>query len=376
MFKKILAAFASFILVGFLFNSSAVAEEITISISGNGSGSDNSVTVTTSTTTTVDQTNSADINNNISASADTGGNQASNNSGDASINTGAATSSNTVNNQNINSNTADNNCNCPSANITADISGNGANSTNILGLDFNSNTNISQNNSAQITNNVINNANTGRNFASNNNGDVVIVTGNAGAYTTISNKNININIDPQGNGLSNLILSIKGNGSGSINLANLIFNKSFNYTSSNVIALFNNVTNSANTGGNVANSNNGAVLIATGDAVSVVGIANENINGSRVDLCNCKITPPVIPPPGGGDPIIPPPANPPSSGGNGGSTSIQNAAGQVLGAAIGTVLPATGGYFLLLMTIFCLTLFLVGGYLRFGSGISPPFAYA
>ena len=376
MFKKILATCLSFIFVGFLFNSSATAEEITISISGNGGGSDNSAQVTTNTTTTVTQTNNADINNDVSGSADTGSNQTSSNNGDASITTGDATSTTSINNQGINANIAEN-CDCPGgSSMSLSISGNGSGSINDIDLTSGNNTNAYQSNSAQITNNVVNSPRTGYNTANNNNGDVAIITGDAWAETLIKNKNINFSSAVLGNFDNSLSVLISGNADGSINLVKLLFDNSINSESRNFSVIFNNVTNSANTGGNVANSNNGAVLIATGDAVSVVNIANENINGSFAELCGCKITPPVIPPPGGGDPIIPPPVNSPSNGGNGGSTSIQNAAGQVLGAAIGTILPATGGYFLLLMTIFCLTLFLVGGYLRFGSGISPPIAYA
>lgn len=366
MVKKIFASILSFAFVGFLLASQAVAEEITVTVSENGSGSDNSVQVNSTSSTAVNQTNSADINNNLSGSANTGGNQASNNSSDVNIGTGDAKSSNTINNQNVNSNSYEGNCDCSSTNIKADISGNGAHSTNTLNLGVNDELNVSQSNSAQITNNVNTFANSGYNTANYNNGDVVIKTGKAGAYTNISNKNININVDPSGNGLGNILVSIANNGAGSINLSNIIFNSSFEYSSTNVIALFNNVINNANTGGNTANGNNGSVLIATGDAVSVVNIANENINGSSVAFCPTEVSPP----PSGGNPETPAAPGPSSN-----STIVQSAAAGV-GAAIGTVLPATGGYFLLLMTILCLTIFLAGWYLRFGSGISPPFAYA
>ena len=301
--------------------------------------------------------------------------QASNTS-DVAINTGDANSSSTINNNNINSNNYDGACDCPSGNVSAVIGDNGAYSNNALNLGINNNTDVSQSNSAYITNNVLNHANSGYNSADNNNGDVVIITGRAGAYIKISNKNININVDPSGNGSSIISLLINGNGAGSVNLASLIFNNSLKYTSSNIAVLFNNVVNEANTGGNTANYNNGTVLIATGDAVSIVEIANEDINGSTVELCACTIAPP--PGNGGGDPVVPPGTNPPSSGGNGGNggSSISQGAGSVLGAAIGNVLPATGGYLLLLMTILCLTILLAGGYLRFGSGISPPSSYA
>lgn len=378
MFKKIIAAGLSLIFVGLLFNSQAAAEEITISVSGNGGGSNNSVEVTANTTTTVTQTNNADIHNDVSSDANTGDNTVSSNNGEAAIVTGDATGTTDIANQGINLNSADNPCgDCQNNPINISIKGNGSDSINAVGLGISNNSGAYQSNSAQITNNVTNSANTGYNNANNNNGDVAIVTGDAWVETLIKNKNINFSSAVLGNFDNALSVLINGNGDGSINLVKLLFDNTITSESRNFSVIFNNVTNSANTGGNVANSNNGAVLIATGDAVSIVSIANENINGSRVDVsCGCKITPP--PPPGGdGEPPVVPPATPPSSGGNGGgSTSVGNSAGQVLGAAIGTVLPATGGYFLLLMTILCFTLFLAGGYLRFGSGISPPLAYA
>ena len=322
----------------------------------------------------VTQTNDAQVSNDVVNDANTGDNTASSNNGDASITTGDATSTTNVANQGINSNYADDSCGCIDNPLNLKISGNGTDSVNNIDVGVNSSVNVYQSNSAQITNNVNNAANTGYNTANNNNGNVVIDTGNALAVAGIKNKNINFGNSTIGSVMEMISVSISGNGDGSINLVKLLFDNSINYENKNLAIIFNNVTNIANTGGNTASGNNGAVLIATGDAVSVVNIANENINGSKADLCNCKIAPPVIPPPGGGDPIIPPTGNPPSP--SGGSSITQNA-GSVLGAAIGTILPATGGgYLLLLMTIFCLTLFLVGGYLRFGSGISPPVAYA
>lgn len=373
MFKKLLTVIFYFLTFGFLLSTQAMAEEYIIS--GNGSGSDNSIQVTSSSTTTVNQTNSADINNNVAANANTGDNTASTNTGDATIATGNATSTSAVVNQGINSNSADNSCDCSQNPINVKISGNGSNSFNTVDLGVGGSSNAYQSNSAQITNNILNNANTGYNTASYNNGDVKITTGNALVLSGIKNKNINFNDSSLGSVMEMIKVSVSGNGDGSINLVKLLFDNSINYESNNLTILFNSVVNTANTGGNTANGNNGSVVIATGDAVSVVNIANENINGSRADLCDCKITPPpVIPPPGGGDPIIPPTGSSPSHGG--GSSSITQNAGSVLGAAIGSILPATGGYWMLLMTILCLTLFLLGGYLRFGSGISPPFSYA
>lgn len=367
MFKKIIASCISLLLLTILTATSALAETVNVTISDNGAGSDNSASVSVNNSTTVTQSNNSNLQNNVSSTVNTGENSTSSNGGNAGIDTGNAQSLTSINNQNINSNTANPSCNCEDTNVSANISGNGFGSSNALNLGLNGNIDLFQGNTAQITNNSVNQSNTGYNSANNNLGGVLIKTGNASAYTIIVNKNINFNSGLSGSGLSSISLSISGNGVNSDNLINLIFNKSLDYESKNIAVIYNNVTNNANTGGNTASNNNGSVLIATGDAVSVVTIANENINGSSAILCPTEITPPNENP-----------QNPPSEGGGPGpgSTSVQSASGQTLGAAVGTILPKTGGYFMLLMTIFCLTMFLAGWYLRFGSGISPPFAYA
>ena len=158
----------------------------------------------------------------------------------------------------------------------------------------------------------------------------------------------------------------------------MFFGNSLNYISNNFADIENNVTQNLNTGNNTANNNNGAVLIVTGDIISVITIGNENINGSFFkQQCECSN---IVPPPGGGNPQPiedPVGAQPPASGSSsGGSGSSIGGPGQVLGAAVGAVLPATGNYLLLFMTLLCIMMFLAGGFLRFGSDPSPPFAYA
>ncbi|HRN96031.1 MAG TPA: hypothetical protein PLD54_01125, partial [Candidatus Levybacteria bacterium] len=66
---------------------------------------------------------------------------------------------------------------------------------------------------------------------------------------------------------------------------------------------------------------------------------------------------------------------PTPNGGNGGNGGGGNgSSGDVLGAAIGEVLPATGSLFLLWATIASLILFFSGWYLRFRSGCAPGLA--
>ncbi len=377
MFKKIFRSTIFLLAFGLLVSPAGAAETV-ISITGNGGSSQNTVEVKAVSSITVQQSNDAKITNKVSTDSNTGGNQALSNTGDTNIQTGSISNTSNINNQNINTNVAENKgCGCNTNTIVA-ISGNGSNSVSNINLSLTNSVNISQENSAQITNNSTTNANTGNNQANNNNGGITIKTGNITSLTAILNKNINHNFDPQGNNSDPVQISINGNGNGSTNSIVLFFGNSLNYISNNFADIKNNAIQNLNTGNNTANNNNGAVLIATGNIVSVITIGNENINGSFFNPPPTQI----IPPPGGGNPPVggenPPGAQPPTSGSNpsGGSGSSVGGPGQVLGAAIGNILPATGAYWILLMTILAITMFLAGGFLRFGSDPSPPFAYA
>src|SRR3989344_2641695 len=383
MFKRLVTSAIYILALGFIFSPSAIADEIIVS--NNGDGSSSSVSVNSNNSSNVTQTNDTQVNNDVITDADTGSNQTSSNNGDSSINTGDVTVTTSINNEDINTNMEDKIGTCgvvcgTDGESTVSISGNGSNSLSSIDLGLSNNADIKQTNSANVTNNVGVKANTGYNTANNNNGDVRIETGNITAITAILNKNINLNIDPILSPFGALSVSISGNGDGSVNGIVLFFGNKLNYNGSNNTTIVNNVTHDLNTGENIANGNNGAVLIATGDIMSVVTIGNENINCNIFNspINSCFPTGGIIPPPGGGPTT--PPSTPPGSDNPSGTppspTSVGSSPGQVLGAAIGNVLPATGGYWMLLMTILCLTLFLLGGYLRFGSGISPPLNYA
>ncbi len=372
MIKKIITLMAFFIVSISVAAPAIFADEI--SVSNNGAGSSNTIVIDTSSTSTVEQANNADIQNNVDVTANTGDNSVSSNNADAHIITGSIDSTSSINNENINSNFAENQeCGCSDETSSA-IDGNGSDSINNLNLSFINAMNVSQENSAQITNNLTTNASTGNNQANNNNGNVGIETGNITSLISIINKNINLNSDFQGKNNGSISISISNNGSGSINSIVMFFGNSSNYVSNNFTDIKNNVVQNLNTGNNIANGNNGAVLIVTGDIMSVITIGNENINGSFFkEQCNCSN---IIPPPGGGNPMPigdPPVGAQPSSSGSGSSIG---GPGQILGAAIGQILPATGAYWILLMTILAITMFLAGGVLRFGSDSSPPLAYA
>lgn len=99
-------------------------------ISGNGSDSDNEIELELENETEVNQTNLADIQNDVKVEAETGDNEAEDNTGgDVEISTGDATADVTVDNL-VNFNWADiDGCGCLSE-ILAKVSGNGANSEN------------------------------------------------------------------------------------------------------------------------------------------------------------------------------------------------------------------------------------------------------
>src|SRR6266404_4159277 len=89
MMKKIIAIFASSLLL--LGSALPVLADSTVTITGNGSDSVNSTNVTTTETTQVQQTNSANISNNVSSSSNSGDNTASHNTGGSvSVDTGSA----------------------------------------------------------------------------------------------------------------------------------------------------------------------------------------------------------------------------------------------------------------------------------------------
>jgi hypothetical protein len=257
------------------------AETIELSQTGNGAGSSNEISVNVQSNTTVEQSNNANISNNVEQNLDTGNNQASDNSGDATIATGNISTTTDINNENINKNIAGSSCasDCPSG-ISVNVSGNGAESGNNVNVDINNNTYTNQNNSANITNNVQTNANTGYNEANRNNGDVAIVTGNIYSETNIENSGINKSYNSVSGAHNDVDVKISGNGANSENDVNISKNKSVYYFSNNIANILNEDIQDLNTGNNKASGNNGLVFVKTGDIYKKVNISNKDINVS------------------------------------------------------------------------------------------------
>lgn len=271
----------------------------TIEIKGNGAGSDNSAAVQTTNTTTVSQNNTANVNNNIKTDADTGGNKANlNTGGNVGIQTGNAKVEANVTND-LNKNVANVDC-CGASNTEVKISGNGAKSDNTVNLTNVNANGVSQNNTANVNNNVKVDAETGDNKAGlNTGGDVVIKTGNAKAKVDV-NTMANVNSAVIGGGHSatptpSASFIISGNGAGSDNYIAAGLTNTNTVGQSNAANINNNVDVDAETGDNDANFNTGGdVVILSGDPLHHGGATVEvavdnavNFNFADVD-CGCE----------------------------------------------------------------------------------------
>lgn len=349
----------------------AFAEEIIVS--GNGDGANSSVNINVATNTNVAQDNTAEVNNNVDINADTGNNSANDNTGgETSITTGDINIDSNIQNEGINLSSVELEC-CP-GDVSLEISGNGANSDNTIAYAQNNSTNINVNNTANITNNVSGTANTGYNQANNNSGNVSISTGSITVSDTIKNKSINVYevSAPNGNG-GDVSVSIKENGSGSVNSIVFSDNSDTNINVNNSANIVNNSRWDLNTGKNIANGNNGDVRITTGDIVFNSTIENSKINVGLVDIECCEDDEDK---PGPDDnPRPPEPPLKPTT-----SPCVQNCGPSSnptsQGGPSGEVLPVTGSASLLFLAIANIVMFFMGWYLRLRSGRSPNIAYA
>lgn len=160
--------------------------EKSITVAGNGTGSSNSVDATNTTTVTTTTNQTATITNNISGIAITGGNRANDNLGNVTIITGNILHRESIINDPINISSIT--VGLPSTGYTVKVNGNGAYTNN----DVNLRDTVSHisfiTNTADIFNNSFWNLITGNNYASRNNGDVFIKTGDIESKVTITNK--------------------------------------------------------------------------------------------------------------------------------------------------------------------------------------------
>jgi hypothetical protein len=173
----------------------------------------------------------------------------------------------------------------PAFATTIEISGNGAGADSNVAVQNTNTTTVSQNNTANVTNTVKTNADTGDNKANyNTGGNVGIQTGDAKVNATVANdlnKNI-ANVDCCG--ASNTEVKISGNGAKSNNGVGLTNVNATTVAQNNTANVDNNVDVDAETGDNKAGLNTGGdVVIKTGNAKVNVDVSTlANVNSAQV----------------------------------------------------------------------------------------------
>lgn len=283
--------------------------DITAKISENGSDSTNKLYLDAAASTFVTQNNNAYVYNDVDVDLDTGNNKANDNTGgNVSIDTGNAKADGVTISNAVNRNVAQVGGG-NGGSVWVEISGNGSDSYNKADVDLTHSNVITQNNNANIENDVYVWANSGHNKANDNTGgDVTIDTGNADVDVDIDNMaNFNAaDVDNCGC-LVDLTVKIKENGSDSRNKANVTLASSLFVTQNNNFSCGGeyeewgerngdgcaNVEVESDTGYNKANDNTDAddPSIDTGNAgadVSVNNVANSNVLGD-VDLGDIEV---------------------------------------------------------------------------------------
>jgi hypothetical protein len=164
---------------------------VSLMISGNGAKSDNNIALALSNANSIEQTNVANVENDVNAKANSGENKANDNTGgDVAILTGKADAMVGVDN-NVNFNWADIDCGCVT-DLTAKIAGNGKKSDNAINASLDNVKVGDQTNVAALLNDVYAKAKTGENKAEANTGavagnDPAIMTGDSSSNTSVGN---------------------------------------------------------------------------------------------------------------------------------------------------------------------------------------------
>lgn len=359
-------------LASMVLSPQVYAEQITVT--GNGSESVNTVVVSETTQTKVEQTNEANVVNNVSTESKTGNNDASfNTTGNTMVQTGDAVQQTQVTNSMNTSVLNQSDC-CKQQETNIHVSNNGAFSTNHVSVNNTNTTSVNVYQNANVVNNIESEANTGNNDASfNTDGDSVIKTGDIKAVTKVKNGSINlsyIKIPAKGN-FSDRTVKIFGNGFGSWNTVDLDEDNDTYIQTVNVANVLNDLKQNYSTGDNKAKFNtDGDTAIITGDIAASTSIDNSPINVNKVEIdCECEKKEKVkekekeVPAaPVGGN--VPPPSQVTPQGPG-------PAAPVVHLASVGPQLPVTGNNWLVLALFGNIMMLLLGAYLRLRSGRSP-----
>jgi hypothetical protein len=156
------------------------------------------------------------------------------------------------------------------------VSGNGENSSNQINVEQKTEDKVSQDNKAEIKNEVKAESNTGDNSASENTGDTKIQTGDTKTEVVVSNS-VNQNAVSDGccPSESGSTAKITDNGSGSSDSINHNSNSNTSISQNNGAKITNNIKVYADTGNNNASGNSGDVYIETGEVKTGIGVLNK-----------------------------------------------------------------------------------------------------
>lgn len=169
------------------------------------------------------------------------------------------------------------------------ITGNGESSQNqIISSDSTSTTSVTQENNAEVNNNVDTVSDSGsNNIEDSNSSDSLINTGNSESISSVENENLNINItenDCFECPVEESQIKISGNESESNNSINVNLSTNINSSQINDASISNKVFTIANSGNNQIIGNNGDAEIDTGDVYAESQIKNININFNKLKI--------------------------------------------------------------------------------------------
>lgn len=297
--------------------------------SGNGSGSTNSGSIVGVNGSDTNQTNNANVGNNVIQTTKTGYNSASENVGNSDVTSGDANTSGTIYNFlntnidgvmiaefNVNDNqTGDlvldfaKNCivGCQGGSLLAANNGNGSNTNNDASIDQLNSDNTFQQNDANLENTMYLASKSGNNDArKNTGGDTTITTGDANVSANVlnfANNNIDGNViyavvNVYGNLVGDIVMPDpntisgsdasavnSGNGADSTNSTNLNQTNTSDINQFNNADIENNLNYDANTGANnVDKSTGGDVTVDSGNTsliAQTVNVANMNLIGGN-----------------------------------------------------------------------------------------------
>ncbi len=299
-------------------NTAAADPQNTATNSNTGADSTNQAENNTNNTTQIDSSNTANLSNDLILNSSSGGNHSNKNTGDGSVVSGDATVQALVQNQANSDHTSTGGTPCGGcgAGSSATNDKTGANSENTAVNNVNSDTLITNNNTANLDTGVIAIAGTGRNTADKNTGNGEVITGDANVGLTVVNvantdiggvKTSEFNVFDDHNGdilidlsgaqsASSPAVSQSGNnqtGSDSTNQASTNSNTALTIVNNNDASVSTDLVVDASTGLNSADKNTGNGSVTTGDAnvvTNVVNLVNNTIQaGTEIVVATVNI---------------------------------------------------------------------------------------